>query len=236
MQLWRLLSRALGALQEDAAAPEEKGRGRLTRHSGENEMPRVRIMASHGPTRTGRAMADLAAESASQGCRAALGGPAGFMSPASFPPGRSFKATPETASLPSLSHQASRSAAIRIRFDLPGDGPGAIVFGPVPQGSVELQQGLVGIAGEDRAAASIDHEIPHGRVGRLGAPVVGRSALVRGEVKAATLNRQVVLLGLESGHGVCRGSAVRREASPEMGGTHSASRGGGEEAPPRSGT
>jgi hypothetical protein len=101
----------------------------------------------------------------------------------------------------------------RCRRECPRDRPQGIVFGPIPQGSVHLRHGLAGVAGEHRAATTLHHEVPHGGVGELGAPMIGRPAFVGNKVKTTTLNRQVALLGPESGH--CGPPGTGR-ARPEM--------------------
>lgn len=75
-----------------------------------------------------------------------------------------------------------------------------IVFGPGLQGGLELRQGLTRVARANRAATAFDHQVPHVRRRRLVPAVVGRLTFVRHEVKEATSNPQMMLLGLECRH------------------------------------
>src|SRR5574338_1556578 len=80
-----------------------------------------------------------------------------------------------------------------------------VVFRPRRKGRIEFFHGQVRIARQHRAAAALDHEIPHGGIRQLGSLGVAATALIGDEMKGAAADGEVPLLRLGGAHPISGG-------------------------------
>jgi hypothetical protein len=72
---------------------------------------------------------------------------------------------------------------------------------PLKERTVELHQFLTGDVGKHRAPLPFNHQVPHGRYGRLTTALIGNLSVIRDKVKLPAAVTEATLLDFMAAHG-----------------------------------